>query len=341
MQGVSLTYYYITNLQGDALYLIDASKNVVVSYDYDPYGKIISVVDSTANASSLAGEGGADDVQPYAQRPTEPEDTTKTLAELNPLRYRGYYYDTDDLGFYYLQSRYYDADTCRFISADSYASTGQGFVGFNMFAYCNNEPINLRDSSGKSALLTTLGIMAVGGLLGGIVSTGASIFTQLSTTGTIDFKATAVAFGTGFVGGAVSASPLGPTGQIIAGAAIGGGSYYVECKVTGKEVDPLNMGTAIVFGGISGWIGGAGANQNLELTNMIEEEKKTLLREARRANQTYAQKMVASTTTYVRNSIAVAASSAGVRFYAGSRLANIAAFIATKISLWLSGGMSK
>ncbi len=327
MQGVSLTYYYITNLQGDVMYLIDASKNVVVSYDYDPYGKIIGTHDYST--------------QTFAQRPTEPEDTTKTLAELNPLRYRGYYYDTDDLGFYYLQSRYYDADTCRFISADSYASTGQGFVGFNMFAYCNNEPINLRDSSGKSALLTTLGIMAVGGLLGGIVSTGASIFTQLSTTGTIDFKATAVAFGTGFVGGAVSASPLGPTGQIIAGAAIGGGSYYVECKVTGKEVDPLNMGTAIVFGGISGWIGGAGANQNLELTNMIEEEKKTLLREARRANQTYAQKMVASTTTYVRNSIAVAASSAGVRFYAGSRLANIAAFVATKISLWLSGGMSK
>ena len=127
-------------MQGVVIYLIDASKNVVVSYDYDPYGKTTNVVDSTANASSVAGENGTDDVQPYANIPTEPEDTTKTLAELNPLRYRGYYYDNDDVGFYYLQSRYYDATTCRFISADSYAITGLGLVGYNMFAYCNNEP---------------------------------------------------------------------------------------------------------------------------------------------------------------------------------------------------------
>lgn len=112
------------------IYLLDAAGNKVAEYDYDPYGKITRVVDSTANASSVAGENGTDDVQPYANIPTEPEDTTKTLAELNPLRYRGYYYDNDDVGFYYLQSRYYDATTCRFISADSYASTGQGFVGF-------------------------------------------------------------------------------------------------------------------------------------------------------------------------------------------------------------------
>ena len=88
-------------------------------------------------------------MRPNANIPTEPEDTTKTLAELNPLRYRGYYYDNDDVGFYYLQSRYYDASTCRFISADSYASTGQGFVGFNMFAYCGNNPSGRKDSEGK------------------------------------------------------------------------------------------------------------------------------------------------------------------------------------------------
>ncbi len=122
------------------IYLLDAAGNKVAEYDYDPYGKITRVVDSTANASSVAGENGTDDVQPYANIPTEPEDTTKTLAELNPLRYRGYYYDNDDVGFYYLQSRYYDATTCRFISADSYAITGLGLVGYNMFAYCNNEP---------------------------------------------------------------------------------------------------------------------------------------------------------------------------------------------------------
>ena len=67
----------------------------------------------------------------------------------NPLKYRGYYYDSD-LGLYYLQSRYYDANTCRFINADGYVSTGQGFTGYNMFAYCNNNPVMYRDDSGNS-----------------------------------------------------------------------------------------------------------------------------------------------------------------------------------------------
>ncbi len=69
------------------------------------------------------------------------------MANINPLRYRGYYYDRET-GFYYLQSRYYHPFTGRFISADSYASTGQGLLGFNMFAYCNNNPVNGCDPCG-------------------------------------------------------------------------------------------------------------------------------------------------------------------------------------------------
>ena len=114
------TYYYITNLQGDVMYLVDASGNEAAAYDYDPYGKIIF---------SATGE----------------------LAEINPLRYRGYYYDTET-GFYYLQSRYYDPEICRFINADSYASTGQGLFGYNMFSYCINDPIRNIDSAGCMAV---------------------------------------------------------------------------------------------------------------------------------------------------------------------------------------------
>ena len=50
---------------------------------------------------------------------------------------------------YYLQSRYYDARICRFINADSYISTGQGVLGYNMFAYCGNNPVNYVDYTGK------------------------------------------------------------------------------------------------------------------------------------------------------------------------------------------------
>ena len=110
------TYYYILNLQGDVVQIIDEGGVLQAEYVYSPWGEIISA------------EGD--------------------LAEINPLRYRGYYYDSET-GFYYLQSRYYDPENHRFINADSYASTGQGFLGVNMFAYCSNNPVNNFDNDGK------------------------------------------------------------------------------------------------------------------------------------------------------------------------------------------------
>ncbi len=73
-----------------------------------------------------------------------------TLGADQPFRYRGYIYD-NETGFYYLQSRYYDPNTCRFISADVYLSTGQGVLGHNAYAYCLNNPINRSDDEGNRA----------------------------------------------------------------------------------------------------------------------------------------------------------------------------------------------
>ena len=78
-----------------------------------------------------------------------------SLADINPLRYRGYYYDTET-GFYYLQSRYYDPVVSRFINADTYASTGDGLLGYNMFAYCGNNPVCYSDPTGHFALVDDL-----------------------------------------------------------------------------------------------------------------------------------------------------------------------------------------
>ena len=114
------TYYYVLNLQGDVVKLVDGGGTSVASYAYDAWGNILS--------------------------------SSGSKAEINPLRYRGYYYDTET-GFYYLQSRYYDPQNRRFINADSYASTGQGFVGTNMFAYCVNSPVVLGDYEGTDAIL--------------------------------------------------------------------------------------------------------------------------------------------------------------------------------------------
>ena len=115
-------YYYVTNLQGDVIAILNGSGTAVVTYTYDAWGNILTTTDTS-------GIG---------------------LASKNPLRYRGYVYD-QETGLYYLQSRYYNPAMGRFINADTYVSTGQGFVGNNMFAYCLNNPVNYSDKSGKLA----------------------------------------------------------------------------------------------------------------------------------------------------------------------------------------------
>ena len=112
-------YYYVLNAQGDVSAILDSSGKIAASYDYDAWGNC-TVYDSSDAA----------------------------IGDLNPLRYRGYYYDAET-GFYYLQSRYYDPAICRFINADAYATTNAGsFLSCNMFAYCGNNPVNRADQSG-------------------------------------------------------------------------------------------------------------------------------------------------------------------------------------------------
>ena len=123
------TYYYVLNLQGDVVKLVDVSGAEVASYEYDAWGRVLSV------------EGD--------------------MAGINPLRYRGYYYDSET-GFYYLQSRYYDPTNHRFINADSYASTNAtNAIACNMFAYCGNNPIKTSDPTGEFFLTVVATVAAV------------------------------------------------------------------------------------------------------------------------------------------------------------------------------------
>ena len=79
-------------------------------------------------------------------------DENVTFGAEQPFRYRGYVYD-EETGFYYLQSRYYNPELGRFISADVYLSTGQGVIGHNSYAYCLNNPVNMFDPYGEFALV--------------------------------------------------------------------------------------------------------------------------------------------------------------------------------------------
>ena len=91
------------------------------------------------------------------------------IGHINPLRYRGYYYDRETR-LYYLQSRYYDFANCRFINADGQLSVVD-FSAVNLFAYCGNNPVNYIDPSGHVFMLITAAIGAVvGGVIGGITA---------------------------------------------------------------------------------------------------------------------------------------------------------------------------
>ena len=142
------TYWYEKNLQGDivAVYSNDGVK--LISYIYDAWGSFTTTYHN----------GGA-----------------STAAAKNPFKYRGYYYDSD-LGLYYLQTRYYDANIGRFISADKIINGNGDMLGYNLYAYCSNNPIMYTDYTGEGIGWLIVGIILAAGLIiGGIMGANADI----------------------------------------------------------------------------------------------------------------------------------------------------------------------
>ena len=112
-----LQYYYQKNYQNDVIGIYDSNYNLVVTYKYDPWGKVISIIDTTTN----------------------------NIGTINPLRYRSYYYD-EETKLYYLNGRYYNPEWCRFINADDYIVISA--IVDNLFLYAENNPISNFDASG-------------------------------------------------------------------------------------------------------------------------------------------------------------------------------------------------
>ena len=185
-------YYYEKNLQGDIIGIFDTDGNVVVNYAYDAWGRILSV-------------GGT---------------MAWTLGQINPFRYRSYYYDVET-GFYSLQSRYYDPEIGRFINADGEIAGVGSVQGNNLFQYCFNNPVNMSDPTGQWPSWGQVFTAVVG------VAIVAVAVAAVVTAGPVLAAAVAVGYTSGIVaaGGTIACASV---------AAVCGGSLVGEA-ITGKN----------------------------------------------------------------------------------------------------------
>ena len=128
--GTEYMVYAVCNMRGDVEDLYWGSGNLACHYTYDTWGNVISVTDINGKEITNANHIGL----------------------MNPIRYRGYYYDSE-IGMYYLQSRYYNPQVGRFINADGYVKTPtDSLFSTNMFAFCENNPVNKSDLTGDFAV---------------------------------------------------------------------------------------------------------------------------------------------------------------------------------------------
>ena len=208
-------YWYLLNACGDVIGIINRYRQLVAKYGYDPYGNLTY----------------------------EWINNNDNVGTINPLRYRGYFYDFET-GLYYLQSRYYDPAIGRFINADTFATTdANGFLSCNMFAYCENNPANGKDPNGEF-INTAIGAV-VGAISGGINAyivgdnpwAGAAIG---AATGAIAGAAVDIAIATGGVGA-------------IAIAAVGGGissglNNSLNAVANGKTINAASLVTDVITG---------------------------------------------------------------------------------------------
>ena len=143
-------YFYQTNLQGDIIGIVDSKGSQVVVYRYDAWGEVLV-------SSDASGFG---------------------LSQINPLRYRGYYYD-QETGLYYLQTRYYDPKVRRFLNADDASvltKDPEQLTEKNLYAYCDDNPVMYRDDAGMFAFSVGLGVL-------GMVTNVATCYIAAKATG--------------------------------------------------------------------------------------------------------------------------------------------------------------
>ena len=218
--GVTTNYIVRCTLSGDVDQIYDTKGNLLARYIYDTWGNTLSVTDASGKAI------------------TDP----LHIASINPIRYRGYYYDAET-GLYYLQSRYYDTTTRRFLNADEILGANSDINALNLYAYCGNNPVVREDDKGNAWFASMfVGVITqyVGDVVGNVLEgkSGVEIFWPTSSPGEyIAAGVTALIPGTGFAGAFIR-------------NAVTEGIKAIEKKLKGQEVDwvesIVNIGTGTI-----------------------------------------------------------------------------------------------
>ena len=196
-------YFYVKNAQNDVIAIVNSNNETVATYRYNSWGKLISCEDTSEN---------------------------QEVSFLNPYTYRSYFYDSDT-EMYFLKSRYYNPELCRFISVDGYVQTGQGVLSLNTFAYCVNNPIIFADETGQF----------IGAIVGGIIGAISGGISAKSNGRTVLFGVIG-----GFVGGfvcgafadagaALSCVTGGLALAVIGGALAGAAGNYITQRFNARQ----------------------------------------------------------------------------------------------------------
>ena len=243
-------YFYVRDLTGNIIKVIDESGIIKVKYRYDAWGRVLSIT--------------GDDI----------------LKNVNSFLYKGYYYDFETQLFY-CNSRYYSPELCRFISPDSIEYLDpQSINGLNLYAYCMNNPIMYADPSGHSPTawwewalagvavaglivgsIFTCGTLAGAVLAGAAIGAGISLGTQ-AFSGELNWGQFALDTGVGAITGLIGGSGVSRGVATLLGGVVGAGSNFVSQLITGTELEDISVMQILAAGAIgalSGFIGGAGA----------------------------------------------------------------------------------
>ena len=227
--GATNLYYFQRNLQGDVVSIYDPNGTLKAHYIYDAWGNC-----------TISGET-----------------TSYDVANANPIRYRGYYYD-DDTGLYYCNARYYSPKWRRFISPDDTAYLDPESVnGLNLYCYCNNDPVNYADPSGHSVMVCIRIAAGIGAALGG----GFEIAKQISVSGWNPFdwnwQKIGLAAAGGASAGAISAIPIPGSGVLsyLGTFALGGVASVAGGLISGSVSSWGTAAFAFALGGVANVVG--------------------------------------------------------------------------------------